>query len=354
VDQQIRFCTAPDGVRLAYAVHGQGPPIVRAATWLTHLEFDWASPVWRHWLEGLTAGHTLVRYDERGCGLSDREVGHLSVDTWVADLETVVDAVGIDRFALLGISQAAAITFAYATRHPERVSHLILYGGYARGRKLRGQRPQEEALASAIRAGWTDPDPTFRHVFSMLFLPGGTPQQMSWYDDMQRRSTSSDTAVRLCEARGTIDVVDLARQVTSPTLVIHARDDRAVPADEGRTLGALIPDARLVLLDSANHILLSDEPAWPAFLAEVRGFLGTSPAPVAGRLEDLSDREYEVLELTATGMTNDAIAERLIISVRTVERHLSNIYAKLGVSGKAGRAAAAAAFAETRGSRASR
>jgi pimeloyl-ACP methyl ester carboxylesterase len=242
VDQQIRFCTAPDGVRLAYAVHGHGPPIVRAATWLTHLEFDWASPVWRHWLEGLTAGHTLVRYHERGCGLSDREVGHLSVDTWVADLETVVDAVGIDRFALLGISQAAAITLAYAARHPERVSHLILYGSYARGRKLRGQRPQEEALASAIRAGWTDPDPTFRHVFSMLFLPGGTPQQMSWYDDMQRRSTSSDTAVRLYEARGIIDVVDLARQVTSPTLVIHARDDRAVPADEGRTLGALIPD----------------------------------------------------------------------------------------------------------------
>jgi pimeloyl-ACP methyl ester carboxylesterase len=150
VDQQIRFCTAPDGVRVAYAVHGHGPPIVRAATWLTHLEFDWASPVWRHWLEGLTAGHTLVRYDERGCGLSDREVGHLSVDTWVADLETVVDAVGIDRFALLGISQAAAITLAYATRHPERVSHLILYGGYARGRKLRGQRPQTHGRADRI------------------------------------------------------------------------------------------------------------------------------------------------------------------------------------------------------------
>jgi pimeloyl-ACP methyl ester carboxylesterase len=133
VDQQIRSCTAPDGVRLAYAVHGHGSPIVRAATWLTHLEFDGESPVWRHWVEGLSAGHTLVRYDERGCGLSDRQVGHLSVDTWVADLETVVDAVGIDRFALLGISQAAAISLAYATRHPERVSHLVLYGGYARG-----------------------------------------------------------------------------------------------------------------------------------------------------------------------------------------------------------------------------
>jgi pimeloyl-ACP methyl ester carboxylesterase len=201
VDQQIRFCTAPDGVRLAYTVHGRGPPIVRTATWLTHLEYDWASPVWRHWLDALTDGHTLVRYDERGCGLSDREIGDLSVDTWVTDLETVVDATGIDRFALLGISQAAAISLVYAARHPERVTHLILYGGYARGRRRRGQQRQEEALASAIRAGWTDPDPTFRHVFSMLFLPDGAPEQMVWYDDLQRRSTSAETAVRLYAAR---------------------------------------------------------------------------------------------------------------------------------------------------------
>jgi pimeloyl-ACP methyl ester carboxylesterase/DNA-binding CsgD family transcriptional regulator len=351
VDQQIRFCTAPDGVRLAYTVHGRGPPIVRAATWLTHLEYDWASPVWRHWLGALTEGHTLVRYDERGCGLSDREVGDLSVDTWVTDLETVVDATGIDRFALLGISQAAAISLVYAARHPERVTHLILYGGYARGRRRRGQQRQEEALASAIRAGWTDPDPTFRHVFSMLFLPDGAPEQMAWYDDLQRRSTSAETAVRLYAARGDMDVVDVAPKVRSPTLVIHARDDRVVPASEGRLLAALIPDARLVLLGSANHILLSDEPAWPAFLAEVRSFLGTRP-PLADRgLEHLSDREYEVLGLIATGLTNEAIAERLVISVRTVERHLSNIYAKLGVSGKAGRDAAAATFAEARGSR---
>ena len=342
-------------MRLAYTVHGHGPPIVRAATWLTHLEFDWASPVWRHWLEGLTAGHTLVRYDERGCGLSDREVGHLSVDTWVADLETVVDAVGIDHFALLGISQAAAIAVVYATRHPERVSHLILYGGYARGRKLRGQRRQEEALASR------DPSPAGRTRIPRSATSSACCSFRAARPSRCRGTTTCSAGrhhrKRRCGCTrhaGTIDVVDLAPQVTSPTLVIHARDDRAVPADEGRTLGALIPDARLVLLDSANHILLWDEPAWPAFLAEVRGFLGTSPAPGAGRLEDLSDREYEVLELIATGMTNDAIAERLVISVRTVERHLSNIYAKLGVSGKAGRAAAAAAFAETRGSRASR
>ncbi len=348
VEQQIRFCTAADGVRLAYAVHGRGPPMVRAATWLTHLEFDWQSPLWRHWLDGLGDGQTVIRYDERGCGLSDRDVGDLSVDTWVADLETVVDAAGLDRFALLGVSQGAAIAIVYAARHPERLTHLILYGGYARGRKFRGpeQRLQEEALISAIRAGWTDPDPTFRHVFSMIFLPNGTAEQMAWYDDLQRRSTSVETAVRLFDARGNINVVDFAPRVTARTLVLHARGDRAVPVDEGRLLGALIPDARLVLLESANHILLSDEPAWRSFLLEVRAFLGTERASARRAVKDLSLRELEVLELVATGLTNEAIAERLYLSVRTVERHLSNVYAKLGVSGKSGRAAAAASFAD--------
>jgi pimeloyl-ACP methyl ester carboxylesterase/DNA-binding CsgD family transcriptional regulator len=350
VEQKVRFCIAPDGVRLAYATHGSGPPIVRAATWLTHLELDWKSPVWRHWLEGLGHGHTLVRYDERGCGLSDRAVGDLSVDTWVADLETVVDAVGLDRFALLGVSQGAAIALAYAVRHPERLTHLVLYGGYARGRKFRDpdQRRQEEALLSAIRAGWTDPNPTFRHVFSMLFLPHGTPEQMAWYDDLQRRSTSAETAVRLYDARGSVDVADVAPRVSARTLVMHAREDRVVPVDEGRLLGALIPDARLVLLESANHILLSDEPAWPTFLSELHAFLGTDLASVRPAVEDLSPRELEVLELVAGGLTNEAIAERMCLSVRTVERHLSNIYAKLRVSGKAGRAAAATRFSHLR------
>ena len=229
---------------------------MRAATWLTHLDFDWESPVWRHWLEGLGETHTVIRYDERGCGLSDRDVGDLSVETWVADLETVVDAAGVDRFALLGVSQGAAIALAYAVRHPERVTHLVLYGGYARGRKFRnaGERRHEDALISAIRAGWSDPNATFRHVFSMLFLPTGTSTQMAWYDELQRRSTSAETAARLYDARGSIDVAHLAPRVTTKTLVMHAREDRVVPVEEGRLLGAQIPDARLVLLDSANHI----------------------------------------------------------------------------------------------------
>jgi pimeloyl-ACP methyl ester carboxylesterase/DNA-binding CsgD family transcriptional regulator len=345
--QQIRFCIASDGARLAYAVHGSGPPIVRVATWLTHLEFDWDSPIWRHWLEELGRRHTVIRYDERGCGLSDRTAGDVSLEAWVADLEAVVAAAGLDRFALLGVSQGAAIAVVYAARHPERVTHLILYGGYARGRKLRSPEgdAQENALISAIRAGWDDPTPTFRRVFSMLFLPDGSPEQMAWYDDLLRHSASAEMAARLYEARGSLDVVEFAPRVRAKTLVVHARDDRVVPAEEGRLLASLIPEAELALLESANHILLADEPAWSAFLSQLDDFLGTEQLPQAGSA-DLSPRELEVLGLVAAGLTNEAIAARLVLSVRTVERHLSNVYAKLGVSGKAGRAAAAARFSQ--------
>lgn len=346
VRQRVGYCAAPDAVKLAYAVHGSGPPIVRVATWMTNLEFDWESPVWRHWLDALGDGHTLIRYDERGCGLSDRDVDEISLDAWVADLEAVVDAAGLDRFALLGVSTGVAVAVTYAARHPERLTHLVLYGGYARGRALRGEseRRLQDALVAAISAGWTDPDPTFRHLFSMLFLPAGTPEQMGWYDDLQRNCTSAATAVRIYNARSGINVVDAAGQVRTRTLVMHPASDRVVPIGEGRLLATLLPDARLVELESANHILLSDDPAWPTFVAELREFLGTKPSTAAPGVEELSRRELEVLELVAAGLTNEAIAERLSLSVRTVERHLTNTYAKLRVSGKAGRAAAAARF----------
>jgi pimeloyl-ACP methyl ester carboxylesterase/DNA-binding CsgD family transcriptional regulator len=286
-----------------------------------------------------------VRYDERGCGLSEAGAAELSVPTWVGDLEAVINAVGLDRFALLGVSQGAAIAVAYSARHPARVSDLVLYGGYARGRRRRGQREQEDALVASIRAGWTTEDPAFRHVFSMLFVPHGTAQQLAWYDELLRASTTPDAAVRLFRARGTVDVTADAPKVHARTLVIHARDDRVVPVAEGRLLAALIPGARLVVLDSADHILLADEPAWPQFLSELREFLGTSARPSGlAAVENLSPRELEVLELVAAGLTNEAIAEQLILSVRTVERHLSNIYAKLRLSGKAARAGAAVRF----------
>jgi pimeloyl-ACP methyl ester carboxylesterase/DNA-binding CsgD family transcriptional regulator len=347
VKQAVRFCVAPDGARLAYAVAGSGPPILRVATWLTHLEFDWDGPVWRHWLAGLGQGRSLVRYDERGCGLTDREVGDPDVDTWVADLETVADAADLDRFALLGMSQGAAIAVAYAARHPDRLTHLILYGGWARGRRFRGPEGnrEEQAIVSAIRAGWQNPNPTFRRLLSLLFLPEGTPEQLAWYDDLLWRSTTADAAARLFEARGRVNVIDVASRVRTKTLVVHARDDRAVPVEEGRLLAALIPGARLVLLDSQNHILLADEPAWPMFLAEIDAFLGTERSNAPGGVNELSARELEVLECVAAGLTNEAIARSLSLSVRTVERHLSNIYTKLGLGGKAARAAAAAALA---------
>jgi pimeloyl-ACP methyl ester carboxylesterase len=324
-----------------------GPPLVRVATWLTHLGLDWESPVWRHWLQRLGERHTVVRYDERGCGLSDREVGEPSLETWVADLETVVNAHGVDRFTLLGISQGAAIAVAYAARHPDRVGDLILYGGYARGRKRRGQAAEEAALLSAIRAGWTGANPAFRRVFSMLFLPHGTAEQMAWYEDLLRSTTSAENAARLFAARGELDVTSIAPRVRARTLVAHARGDRVVPLEEGALLASLIPDARLTLLESDNHILLDGEPAWEDFLVALHTFVGSPAVPDrAAALGDLSSRELEVLALVATGMTNEAIADQLCLSVRTVERHLSNIYAKLRISGTAARAAAAARFAQ--------
>jgi pimeloyl-ACP methyl ester carboxylesterase/DNA-binding CsgD family transcriptional regulator len=344
--QQIRFCTAADGVRIAFATHGTGPPIVRASTWLTHLEFDWQSPIWRHWLEGLAEGHTVVRYDERGCGLSDWAVEDFSLQAWVADLEAVVDAAGLERFALLGVSHGGPIGIAYAARHPERVSHLVLYGTFARGRLRRSARSREEAelLVSLVRVGWGQANPAYRRVFTTLFVPGATPQQMDWFDELQRVSTTPETAAQIRRTRDEVDVTALAGRVAAPALVLHARGDAVVPFEEGRRLATLLPDARFVPLEGANHIIQADEPAWPAFLAEVHAFLGRAAPSVAQGLTELSTRELEVLALVATGLDNEGIAARLYLSVRTVERHLSNIYAKLGVSGKAARAAAAARF----------
>jgi pimeloyl-ACP methyl ester carboxylesterase/DNA-binding CsgD family transcriptional regulator len=347
VEQEIRFCVAPDGARLAWARHGGGPPLVRAGTWLTHAEFDWGSPVWRHWLEGLGERHTVIRYDERGCGLSDREVQGFTLDDSVADLETVVDAAGLERFVLLGISGGAPVAVAYAARHPDRVDRMVLYGGYVRGRGRRDERERRrlEALLSVIRAGWEDPDPAFRRLFTMHFLPEGTPEQMAWFDELQRRSTTGETAATLCRLRSQHDVSELAPRVTAEALVLHATGDRAVPFEEGRLLAGLLPNAKLVPLESINHILLADEPAWAEFLAQLHAFVGAPAPSTPPGLPDLSNRELDVLGLVAHGLDNDEIASRLYISVRTVERHLSNVYVKLGVSGKAARAAAAARFA---------
>jgi pimeloyl-ACP methyl ester carboxylesterase/DNA-binding CsgD family transcriptional regulator len=352
LEQRIRFCTATDGIQLAYAEHGSGPPLVRAGHWLTHLEFDWESPIWRHWLRELARGHTVVRYDQRGCGLSDRDTTRLSLDVLVGDLEAVIDASGHERFALLGVSGGGPVAISYTVRHPERVTHLVLYGAYARGRWKRNpsdqQREEARLLQSLIRVGWGRDDPIFRRVFTTLYMPGASREQMDWFEELQRASAAPEDAERLRESWSHLDVTELLPVVTTPTLVAHARDESAVPFAEGRLLAARIPGARFVPLQGRNHILLPDEPAWPEFLAAMREFLGTQEAPAADDLEDLSAREREVLELVAAGLSNEEIGERLFVSVRTVERHLSNVYAKLRISGKAARAAAAARFSALR------
>jgi pimeloyl-ACP methyl ester carboxylesterase/DNA-binding winged helix-turn-helix (wHTH) protein len=280
IEQTIRFATAEDGVRIAYATSGSGPTLVKTANWLTHLEHDWESPVWRHWLRELSRDHTLVRYDERGCGLSDRDVKDVSFEWWIRDLETIVDVAGVERFPLFGMSQGSSVAIAYAARNPERVSRLVLYGGFAQGRLRRARTPEEreeaEAIIRVMPYGWARDNPAFRQFFANIFLPGGTPEQMSWFSDLQRLTTTPPNAVRLRTTSANIDVVDLAKQVAAPTLVLHATGDAAVPFEQGRELATLIPRARLVPLDSRNHILLEDEPAWARFQQEIRAFLRES------------------------------------------------------------------------------
>jgi len=279
-EQEIRFCIADDGIRLAYATSGAGPPLVKAANWLSHLAYDWESPVWRHWLAELSRRFSLVRYDERGCGLSDWDVGRFSLDDWVDDLETVVDAAGLDRFPLLGISQGGPVAIAYAVRHPERVTHLVLLGSFAQGRRKSARTPDELALAEArveiVRLGWWRPDPTYRQIFVSRFLPEATQEQWRSFDELQQRSTSPDNAWRFVDAFANIDVTNLAPKLTVPTLIMCSRREPDNRFEQSRLLAALIPKSRLVPLDSSNHLLPERDPAWRHFLAEIDRFL---PSP---------------------------------------------------------------------------
>jgi DNA-binding winged helix-turn-helix (wHTH) protein/pimeloyl-ACP methyl ester carboxylesterase len=274
--QEIRYCTTRDGARLAYATMGDGPPLVKASNWLTHLDFERGSPIWRHWYAALSSHHRLIRYDERGNGMSQRDVPEVSFDTWVRDLETVVDAAGLDRFPLLGISRGGPIAIAYAVKHPERVTHLVLYGAFAAGLNHVGQPHEREARRALVRLiglGWGLSNPAFCRTFTCRFIPDATPEHERWLDELQRVSTSPENAARLMEHDDDIDVRPLLAQVKAATLVIHCDRDSAVPAAEGRLLAAEIPDARYVSLPGANHLMLENEPAWSLFLEELGLFL---------------------------------------------------------------------------------
>jgi pimeloyl-ACP methyl ester carboxylesterase len=275
--QEIRYCTSPDGVRIAYACTGSGPPLVKAANWLTHLDLEWDGPIWAHWIDALSLQHRLVRYDERGCGLSDWAVDDISLESWVEDLELVVDSVGLDRFPLLGVSQGGAVALAYAVRHPERVSRIVLAGAYVRGRLARAASAEEREEAQLDmqvgRVAWRRDDPAYRQVFAAQFLPDADRSRWDAFNALQRATTSTENVVRFLDTFATIDVSDLAKQVSCPTLILHSRHDRRVPLEQAREIAALVPDSRVCLLDSGNHIVMSDEAAWPVLLHELETFL---------------------------------------------------------------------------------
>ena len=275
--QEIRFATASDGVRIAYSTVGSGTPLVKAANWLNHLEYEWESPVWRHWIHEIARRHVLVRYDERGCGLSDWHVPDFTFESWVRDLETVVDALGLDKFDLLGISQGGPVAATYAARHPERISHLILYGTYGRGWAFRGDSAAieaREALIKLIRLGWGAKNQAFAQIFSSRFIPDGGPVQTHWFNDLLRVSVSSENAARFMEDFARLDVRNILADVNVPTLVLHCQGDLVVPFDEGRLLAAAIPGARFVPIPGRNHLLLDNEPGWQVLLGELGEFLG--------------------------------------------------------------------------------
>lgn len=337
LNQTIGFCNSADGTRIAVASCGKGPVILRAAHWLSHVDYDLQSPVWRPWVHALSAGNQFVRYDPRGCGLSDRYVADLSVEAWHSDLDAVAASIGEPQFVLLGLSQGGALAIAYAARHPERVSHLVLLNAYGQGARTRAQTDAElleaDTLVNFIRVGWGRDNPAFAQFFTNLFIPDGTPEQHRWWGDLERQTATSDVAAQLLWNMQGIDVLDLAATLRVPTLIAHSRGDMRVPFEQGCKLAAAIPGARFLPLESKNHVLLPDEPAWTVFQAELAAFLGQDkPArPLAVREAGLTPAEGTLLDLIAEGLDNRAIAERVGKSVKTVRNQLSIIFGKLGV-----------------------
>jgi pimeloyl-ACP methyl ester carboxylesterase/DNA-binding CsgD family transcriptional regulator len=338
--QSIRFSTTADGVRLAYAVSGNGPPLVMSQTWLTHLEHQWRSLAWRPWLDIFSRERNLLRHDSRGCGLSDRDVRDLSFETWVRDLECVIETAEYRRFALAGTCGGGPIAIEYAARHPERVTHLVLYGTYARGQLRRTDSPTEvdkaRVLLDLTRLGWGQENHAFLQVWASRFQPGGTLDHLRSWCDQQRAATSAEMAIRLIQVAWNVDVREAARKIKCPVLIVHPERDVVVPIEEGRLLASLIPNSRFVPLDSENHMLLADEPAWAQVYAEVRDFLAQpadpgTPSRNGLPLGDLTPRERAVLDAIAEGLDNAEIARTLGLSEKTVRNNITRVFDKICV-----------------------
>jgi pimeloyl-ACP methyl ester carboxylesterase/DNA-binding CsgD family transcriptional regulator len=338
MNQQVRFCRSFDGAEIAYAVTGSGPPVILLPSWLTHLDYQWRSVAWRPWLDALSERYRLIRYDPRGCGLSDRNVADISFESWVRDLGALVDRLELAQFSIVGICQGGPTAIEFAAREPRRVEKLVLYGTYARGRNRRSSIPMEpekaRVMLEMMELGWAQEDHAFMRAFATQFQPEGSIEHLRSWCELQRVAASPAAAVQLTRVMFDVDVCASAARIACPTLGAHADRDAAVPVEEGRILAKTIPGARYLQLDSANHFMLPQEPAWGRLVTALHEFLST-PAAVEGLFASLTARERTILDLLARGLDNHQIGARLDISEKTVRNHVSSIFSKLEVESRA-------------------
>ena len=343
MDQRIAFARSKDKTTIAYALSGEGPPLVRAGTWLTHVHHDWESPIIGHWMRFMSERHTLVRYDPRGCGLSQTDVGSFTFDDWVADLEAVVDRLELQSFPLFGMSQGAAVAAEYAIRHPERVTHLTLYAPLVTGWRGRtsSASQQWQLMEQLVLAGWGEENMAFPSMFAHLFLPRSPPQAREWYAELQRKMATKEVASRFMSVLAELSMFKRLKQVRVPTLVIQIAHDQVVDPRSAPGIAGEILGSQFVSIDSSNHILLEDEPGWQEFKNVFTRHVPGAAAPARRdtaareRIGQLSNREQKILGEIAKGLNNREIAEGLFISEKTVRNHITSIFDKLDVSSRA-------------------
>lgn len=343
MDQRIAFARSKDKTTIAYALSGEGPPLVRAGTWLTHVHHDWDSPFLGHWLRFMSERHTLVRYDPRGCGLSQTDVGSFTFDDWVADLEAVVDRLELQSFPLFGMSQGAAVAAEYAIRHPQRVSHLTLYAPLVTGWRNRTSpgAQQWHLMEQLVLTGWGEDNMAFPSMFAHLFVPNSPPETRQWYAELQRKMATKEVASRFMNVLAELSMFQRLKQLRVPTLVIQIARDQVVDPRSATGIAGEIPGSEFVSIDSSNHILMEDEPGWQEFKSVFTRHVPGSAAPARRdaaaleRIGQLSTREQKILGEIAKGLNNREIAAGLFISEKTVRNHITSIFDKLGVSSRA-------------------